>query len=115
MIARDCYCIGNSDGARVEPPIALSSAAVIAVASDHDGDGGVRNSDLCSISDQSSGELIVMPVIATAFVTVTVPVVEPPMALSSAAVIAVESASLMVTVASETATFVPLVTKAAVT
>ena len=45
-----------------------------------------------------------MPVIATAFVTVTVPVVEPPMALSSAAVIAVASASLMVTVASETAT-----------
>ena len=53
--------------------------------------------------------------IATALVTVTVPVVEPPMALSSAAVIPVASASLMVTVASETATLVPLVTKAAVT
>ena len=52
--------------------------------------------------------------IATAFVTVTVPVVAPPMALSSAAVIAVASA-LMVTEASETATLVPEVTKAAVT
>ena len=52
--------------------------------------------------------------IATALVTVTVPVVAPPIALNSEADIAVVSASLTVTVASLTSTFVPAVTNAAV-
>ena len=56
-----------------------------------------------------------VPVIATALATVTVPEVLPPMALNSAAVIAVTSASLMVTVAVEAMTLVSAVTKAAVT
>ena len=57
---------------------------------------------------------VVDPVIATAFVTVTVPVVAPPIALNSAAVMPVASASFTVTVASLTSTFVPAVTNAAV-
>ena len=47
-------------------------------------------------------------------VTVTVPVVAPPIALNSAAVIAVVSTSFTVTTASLTTTLVPAVTKAAV-
>ena len=57
----------------------------------------------------------VVPSIATALVTVTVPSVAPPIALNSAAVIATALASLTVTVASSTSTFVPAVTNAAVT
>ena len=56
-----------------------------------------------------------VPLIATALVTVTNPVVAPPIALNSAAVIAVASTSLIVTVASLTETLVSSVTKAAVT
>jgi hypothetical protein len=55
-----------------------------------------------------------LPVIAIALVTVTVPVVAPPIALSSAAVIPVPSASLKVTVASLTSTKDEAVTNAAV-
>ena len=51
-----------------------------------------------------------LPVIATALVTVTCPVVFPPIALNSVAVIAVVSTSLTVTVASLTTTLVPSVT-----
>ena len=56
-----------------------------------------------------------VPSIATALVTVTVPSVAPPIALNSAAVIAVALPSLIVTVASSTSTFVDGVTNAAVT
>ena len=57
----------------------------------------------------------VVPVIDTALVTVTVPVVPPPIALNSDAVIAVASASLIITVATLATTFVDAVTNAAVT
>ena len=57
----------------------------------------------------------VSPEIATALETVTVPVVLPPMALNSAAVIAVPASSLMVTVAVDAVTLVSSVTKAAMT
>ena len=57
----------------------------------------------------------VVPEIATAFVTVIVPVVAPPIELNSVAFTAVPSASLTVTVASLTSTFVPAVINAAVT
>ena len=50
----------------------------------------------------------------TALVTVTTPVVDEPISLSSVAVIATPSASLIVTAASLTSTLVPAVTKAAV-
>ena len=56
----------------------------------------------------------VLPFISIALVTVTVPVVVPPIALNSLAVIAVPSASLTDTVASFTSTFVDSVTNAAV-
>ena len=57
----------------------------------------------------------VVPEIVTALVTVTVPVVAAPIALNSVAVIAVAFASLIVTVAPLTTTFVEAVTNAAVT
>ena len=51
-----------------------------------------------------------VPVIATALVTVTTPVVDEPISLNSEAVISTPSASLTVTFASLTETLVPAVT-----
>ena len=53
---------------------------------------------------------VILPVTSTALVTLTVPVVLPPIAASSVAVISVASASLIVTVASETITLVQVFT-----
>ena len=55
-----------------------------------------------------------VPVIATALVTVTCPVVDEPISLNSEAVISTPSKSLTVTFASLTSTFVSAVTNAAV-